>query len=427
VANQFGDTVSVVNGATNTITTTIPVGAAPQAVAVNPTTNTIYVANANAGTLSVINGGTNALTSTITVGTGPGGVAVDTVADSVYVANDSSVSVINGVTNVVSSTIETADSSSTLTTSTLALGTNSITVQYSGDANNASATSAALSQVVDQATPQISWIPTPVFLYGTALGAAQENALVSWPQFLPGTFTYSPAAGTLLAAGVQTLSVTFTPTDTAHYTTATATAQVEVIPSGVTISWPTPAAITYGTALSSTQLDATISSPSGLQGTFAYNPPAGTVPPVGTDTLSVTFTPSSPDYSVAMASVPLKVNAGSTYDAGTVTLTVNGSPYVANYGQGSTPSSVASALAQAASGNSSVSVTAVDDSLYLKATGTGSATDYSYSLVGHSTAGFSEPSFVPSSETRLRRQRWSTATTVREALRRARSRSATTA
>ena len=45
---------------------------------------------------------------------------------------------------------------------------------------------------------------------------------------MPGTFAYTPAAGTVLDAGSQTLSVTFTPTDTTDYTTATATATINV-------------------------------------------------------------------------------------------------------------------------------------------------------------------------------------------------------
>ena len=40
-----------------------------------------------------------------------------------------------------------------------------------------------------------------------------------------------------------------------------------------TITWSTPADITYGTALSATQLNATASVP----GTFVYTPAAGTV------------------------------------------------------------------------------------------------------------------------------------------------------
>jgi hypothetical protein len=46
---------------------------------------------------------------------------------------------------------------------------------------------------------------------------------------VPGTFTYNPAAGTVLPAGNgQTLSVTFTPTDTTDYTPATARVTINV-------------------------------------------------------------------------------------------------------------------------------------------------------------------------------------------------------
>ena len=60
------------------------------------------------------------------------------------------------------------------------------------------------------------------------------------------------------------------------------------------ITWPTPADITYGTALSGTQLDATAN----VQGTFTYTPAAGTVLGAGNDqTLSVSFAPTdSTDY-----------------------------------------------------------------------------------------------------------------------------------
>ena len=53
-----------------------------------------------------------------------------------------------------------------------------------------------------------------------------------------GTFTYTPAAGTVLAAGNnQTLSVLFTPTDTTDYSTATATATINVLPASPTIDY----------------------------------------------------------------------------------------------------------------------------------------------------------------------------------------------
>jgi len=116
---------------------------------------------------------------------------------------------------------------------------------------------------------------------------------------------YSPAAGTVLKAGTQKLMVTFMPTDTTDYDTNSLSVSITVNKAVPTISWPTPAPITYGTPLSATQLDATTSVP----GTFAYSPVAGTIPSVGTHTLKVTFTPTdTSDYLTATASVTLIVN-----------------------------------------------------------------------------------------------------------------------
>lgn len=77
-----------------------------------------------------------------------------------------------------------------------------------------------------------------------------------------------------------------------------------------TITWTAPAAITAGTALSATQLDATAS----VAGSFVYSPASGTVESTaGTVTLSVTFTPTdTADYTTATATVSLTVNAAAT-------------------------------------------------------------------------------------------------------------------
>ena len=70
------------------------------------------------------------------------------------------------------------------------------------------------------------------------------------------------------------------------------------------ITWPAPAAISYGTALSATQLNATASVP----GTFVYTPSAGHVLAPGRYTLSVSFTPSDTEkYATAQAAVVLEV------------------------------------------------------------------------------------------------------------------------
>src|SRR5690348_14355229 len=77
---------------------TITVGSGPIAVAVNPKTDTIYVVNRGSNSVSVINGATNTVTATITVGSSPEGVAVNPTTDTSYVTNfnDGTVSVING-------------------------------------------------------------------------------------------------------------------------------------------------------------------------------------------------------------------------------------------------------------------------------------------------------------------------------------------
>jgi hypothetical protein len=150
-------------------------------------------------------------------------------------------------------------------------------------------------------TPTITWATPAAIPYGTPLSAIQLDATTT----VPGTFAYTPAAGTVLSAGSQTLNTVFTPTDTADYTTATAATTITVNKAIPTITWAAPAAITFGTALSATQLNATASVP----GTFAYTPAAGATPAVGSDTLSVTFTPTdATDYTTATASVTLVVN-----------------------------------------------------------------------------------------------------------------------
>jgi sugar lactone lactonase YvrE len=168
---------------------------------------------------------------------------------------------------------------------------------------------ASVNLTVTKATPTISWATPTAIPYGTALSATQLDATSN----VAGTFTYSPAAGTVLAAGSQTLTTTFTPTDTVDYTTATASVNLAVNKAAPTITWVTPAAIAYGTALSATQLDAT----SNVAGTFTYSPAAGTVLAAGSQTLTTTFTPTDTvDYTTATATVVLTVNPAPSFTLG---------------------------------------------------------------------------------------------------------------
>jgi hypothetical protein len=164
-----------------------------------------------------------------------------------------------------------------------------------------------------QTTPTITWNKPADITYGTALSANQLDATAN----VPGSFVYSPALGTVLSAGNgQTLSVTFTPTDTTDYTTASGSVVINVLQATPTISWQQPSDIVSGTALSSTQLDATASwTVAGVNGTvagtFTYTPSAGTVLGVGNNqTLSVTFAPTdSTDYTGASGTTTINVTA----------------------------------------------------------------------------------------------------------------------
>ena len=147
----------------------------------------------------------------------------------------------------------------------------------------------------------ITWATPAAITYGAPLSATQLNATAS----VPGAFVYTPSPGTVLSAGSQTLSVTFTPTDATDYATATATVTLTVSQAVPALSWATPAAIIYGTALNATQLNASAR----LPGSFTYTPSQGTVLSAGTHTLYATFAPTdATNYDTATITVPLTVS-----------------------------------------------------------------------------------------------------------------------
>jgi hypothetical protein len=118
------------------------------------------------------------------------------------------------------------------------------------------------------------------------------------------------------------------------------------------ITWTNPVPITYGTPLSSTQLDPTAN----VSGTFAFNPPNGTVPDTGANTLTAIFTPTDTVHyigatnsvSLVVLPAPLTVTAANTnrpdYQpnppfSGTITGLVNGDNITATYSTTATNSS----------------------------------------------------------------------------------------
>ncbi len=154
---------------------------------------------------------------------------------------------------------------------------------------------------VNKADPVVTWMDPAAIDVGTALSGTQLNATAD----IDGTFVYDPAAATVLDAGSQTLSVTFTPDDSANYNEVIQTATLVVNKIDPVVSWSDPAEITFGTTLDSTQLNATAD----VAGTFVYTPAAGTALDVGSQTLSVTFTPDdATNYNEVIQTATLVVN-----------------------------------------------------------------------------------------------------------------------
>jgi YVTN family beta-propeller protein len=83
VTNAGSDTVSVIDTATNTVTTTVTVGSGPGGVAITPDGAFAYATNVNSGNVSVIDTASNTVTTTVPVGSYPIGVAItpDAAAD----------------------------------------------------------------------------------------------------------------------------------------------------------------------------------------------------------------------------------------------------------------------------------------------------------------------------------------------------------
>jgi hypothetical protein len=400
---QVGTAFSYQITATNSPTSYNATGLA-SGLAVNPSTGTITGTPAIAGTSNITisasnSGGTGSATLTLAVNPQPVTFTISPVS---FTYNGS----VQGP--VITPSVSGATFSISGTATATSAGSHSVTATATGNYTGASA---ATAWTIAQATPVISWTGPASITYGTALDATQLDATAN----VPGTFVYAPAAGTVLNAGTQTLSVAFTPTDATDYTSASASVSLTVNAEPVTftvspssftyngsaqgpvitpsvsgatystsgtatatsagsysvtatatgnytgtsaatswtiaqatpvISWPAPAPITYGTALDSTELNATANVP----GTFAYTPAAGTVLNIGTQTLSVAFTPTdTTDYNNAPASVSLTVTpppplapvfspSGGTFtSAQSVTITSSGSTAIYFTTDGSTP------------------------------------------------------------------------------------------
>jgi prepilin-type N-terminal cleavage/methylation domain-containing protein len=100
VANTNSNTVTQISDTTPYASSTYTVGSGPQGIAFDSNTNTIWVANTNSNTVTQISDTTPYANSTYTVGSGPLAVAFDSNTKTIWVANTNS----NTVTQISDTT-----------------------------------------------------------------------------------------------------------------------------------------------------------------------------------------------------------------------------------------------------------------------------------------------------------------------------------
>jgi DNA-binding beta-propeller fold protein YncE len=198
VANACGNdvncqslsTVIVIDGATNN-TVTVNAGAYPYSLSLNSATNQIYVANncgndltcSSPGTVTVIDGATNN-TATVTVGNFPEDVEVNSVTNQIYVVNNC-----GGDNTCNSSGTVTVINGNTNNTATVNVGaypyfgavdavTNQIYVT-NNCGNDITCSSSGTITVIDGSTLNTTTVNVGVYPYGVAVDAVTNNIYVA--------------------------------------------------------------------------------------------------------------------------------------------------------------------------------------------------------------------------------------------------------
>jgi YVTN family beta-propeller protein len=301
VPNEDSNTVSVINTATNTVTATVNGLNSPGKVAVTPDGKKIYVLNIG-NTISLIDTTTNTVVATLNIMNDHSGIAFTPDGKKVYVTNDNNVSVIDTETNTVIANLivgntpqgvaVTPDGKKAYVTnyfsndvSVIDTATNRVTATV-----NVGTNPSAIGQFIYLPVQQL--LPVANFTINVSSGYAplivqfndsSENATGwSW-DFGDRTTSMEPSPMHIYGAGNYTVDLTVSNPNGIDSKLAT----INVSKSVPTIIWNTSANVSYGTALSDTQLNASASVP----GTFNYTPPAGTILNAGTQKLSVDFTP----------------------------------------------------------------------------------------------------------------------------------------
>jgi RHS repeat-associated protein len=291
-------------------------------------------------------------------------------------------------------------------TSTITANGHSDSVSWSGSGTTTSSIASALASSINGdsgASVTANASGSTVSLTAKTAGASTNYSLASSgtydsTDFSSSSFT-SSNSGTTLTGGANAVYTTVYDSGTSTITANGHSDSVSWSGSGTTPSSIASALATNINADSGASVTASASS-------SIVNLTSKTTGAATDYSLSSSSTYDTTDFSSASFS---SSNSGSTltgghdagattYDSGSIWITVNGTQYSVSYGQASTATSLASSLAQAINGSSGslVTATASSTTVNLASKGVGASTNYSLSE-GSSTSqssSFSQPSFT---------------------------------
>jgi hypothetical protein len=272
--------------------------------------NPLPATSLNISPATGIYGGTTTLTATLTAGGSPlAGKPVTFKLNGVNFSGNAVTTDANGVATIPNVSL------SGLNAGTYA---NYVSAKFASDSSYAG-TSGSNNLIVEKATPAVIWNNPASITYGTALGASQLNATAS----VPGSFVYTPAAGTVLGAGDnQKLSVEFTPADTTNYNTVLKDVSVNVLKAQATISLADLVQNYSGSPRSATAT----TSPAGLSGVSVTYDGSATAP-TNAGSYAVVASLTNANYEANDATGTLVINkVAPVVKANGVTCTYSGSP-----------------------------------------------------------------------------------------------------
>jgi DNA-binding beta-propeller fold protein YncE len=325
-ANASGN-ITIIDGATNSTTTvTDPNAINPIAVAVNPVTDKIYVANegdypaANHGNVTIIDGTTNA-TTTVTDANAlaPLAVAVNQTSNKIYVANenDSALSGVGGVTVIDGSThaISAARDPNAMFPHALAVDsvTNTIYLANEGCFVDDPCKSPGSVTVINGATNSVTTIIDPQAHNPEAVAVNAVTNMIYVANVGSNNTTIIDATASTTA---HTLSVLLT---------GSGSGTVSSNPAGINCGTSCSASFATGTAvnLNASAASGSLSELSGAcTGTNACS-----VTMNEDNSVTATFSTSPPDFSLQPASASLSVQPGGQVADVITVAPVNGVPF----------------------------------------------------------------------------------------------------